>query len=406
MGLPSSFRRLRLATGISNLGDGIRLTALPLLATRLTSDPRLIAGVAIADRVPWLLFILPGGALADRLDRLQMRIRLDLARTVVSFALVIMIATGHITITLLYLVTALLSSAEAIVDSSSMAIVPSLVGTDDLERAGGQMQAVELITNGLVGPPVGGLLLGLALAAPFAVDATSFLLSAVVAVTITGSYTAVADKQPSSPRHTMRSEIAEGLRWLWHERLFRSLALWSTLLGTVSFIGGAVFVVFATRSLGVSDAAYGLLLIPPSIGGIVGAWLAPRLRSRKLSVVLSVSIASSGVSYLVISRLSSAPAVGLLLGVSAAGTVVWNVLTLALRQRLIPNELLGRVGASYRFLVYLGMPFGALGGGLIANSFGTRTAITVVGAGLLASGLAIKFSITDTPDNAAITRTD
>ncbi len=173
------------------------------------------------------------------------------------------------------------------------------------------------------------------------------------------------------------------------------------MLGTVSFIGGAVFVVFAKRNLGVSDAGYGLLLLPPSIGGVVGAWLAPRLRSRSLSLVLSASIASSGVSYVVISRLSSALAVGLLLGVSAAGTVVWNVLTLALRQRLIPNELLGRVGASYRFLVYLGMPFGALAGGLIANSFGPRTAIAVVGAGLLASGIAIKFSITDTPANPA-----
>jgi len=406
VGLPSNFRRLRLATGISNLGDGIRLTALPLLATRLTSDPRLIAGVAIADRVPWLVFILPGGALADRLDRLRMRIRLDLARTVVSFALVTMIATGHITIPLLYLVTALLSSAEAIVDSSSMAIVPSLVGADELEHAGGQMQAVELITNGLVGPPVGGLLLGVALAAPFAVDASSFLLSALVALSISGSYTVAVDGHRASTRRPMRSEIADGLRWLWHERLFRSLALWSTVLGTVSFIGGSVFVVFAKRNLRVSDAAYGLLLIPPSVGGVFGAWLAPRLRSRSLSLVLSVSIASSGIAYLVISRLSSAPAVGLLLGVTAVGTVVWNVLTLALRQRLIPNELLGRVGASYRFLVYIGMPFGALAGGLIANSFGPRTAIAVVGAGLLATGIAVKFSITDTPANPATIQTD
>jgi predicted MFS family arabinose efflux permease len=167
----------------------------------------------------------------------------------------------------------------------------------------------------------------------------------------------------------------------------RTLAFISTALGTASFIGNAVFVIFATDTLGLSDFGYGLLLVPGALGGIGGSLIAPRFTRFPLSRTLPVAVIASGVSTWVMALTSSPILVAVLSAVSLGAVMVWNVLTLALRQRLIPDEMLGRVGASYRFLVYLGMPFGALVGGLLANEFGVRSAIFVSGSVLMLVGL-------------------
>lgn len=390
--LPRPFRLLWAATALSNIGDGLRLAALPLLATSVTTDPRLIAGVAVAERLPWLVFILPGGAWADRVDRRRLRMRLDTARAVVMLALVGFVLTDRVSIAVIYVVAALLASAEAVVDSSSMALVPAMVDDSDLERAGGLLSSTELATNGLIGPPLGGLLFGAAMVAPFAIDAASFAAAALMMALVSGTYTA-ASRGPR--RGAIRHDIAEGFRWFWQRPLLRNLAIISTALGTVSYIGTAILVLFARQTLGLSNFGYGLLLVPGAIGGIAGSLLAPRLTDYPLRIVLSVSIVIAGLCIWAMSTLTNPVAVGLLSGLSAASVLVWNVLTVALRQRIIPDHLLGRVGASYRFLVYLGMPFGALLGGLIANRFGLRSALAVNGIALTFIGLTIPLLLRD-----------
>jgi Na+/melibiose symporter-like transporter len=385
--LPRNFRLLWGATALSNLGDGLRLVAMPLLATSVTSDPRLIAGVTVAQRLPWLFLILPGGALADRFDRRLLRIRLDIARAVVMGALVAAIALDQTSIVVIYVVTALLASAEAVVDSSSMAMVPATVDGPDLERAVGRLGSTELAMNDLVGPPLGGLLFGLAVAVPFGIDAVTFVGAAVVMALMTGTYRPAAAPTASDERPSMRASLAEGIRWLWNQRLLRTLALVSTALGTASFVSAAVFVIFATETLELSEFGYGLLLVPGAVGGIAGSLIAPRFRRFPLRRTLPVAVAASGASTWLMAVTSTPVVVGALSAVSLGSVMVWNVLTLALRQRVIPDEMLGRVGASYRFLVYLGMPFGALAGGLLANEFGVRSAIFVSGSILIAVGL-------------------
>jgi Na+/melibiose symporter-like transporter len=386
--LPRNFRLLWAATALSNLGDGLRLVAMPLLATSVTSDPRLIAGVTVAQRLPWLVFILPGGALADRFDRRLLRMRLDIARAVVMGALVAAIALDQASIVVIYVVAALLASAEAVVDSSSMAMVPATVDGPDLERAVGRLGSTELAMNDLVGPPLGGLLFGLAIAAPFGIDAVTFVGAAVVMAMMTGSYRPASAAPPTArDRPSMRASLAEGIRWLWNHRLLRTLALVSTALGTASFVSAAVFVIFATETLELSEFGYGLLLVPGAVGGIAGSLIAPRFRRFALRRTLPIAVAASGASTWLMAVTSTPVVVGALSAVSLGSVMVWNVLTLALRQRVIPDEMLGRVGASYRFLVYLGMPFGALAGGLLANEFGVRSAIFVSGSVLVLVGL-------------------
>jgi Na+/melibiose symporter-like transporter len=386
-GLSTNFRLLWAATTLSNLGDGLRIVAMPLLATSVTSDPRLIAGVVVAERLPWLIFILPGGAWADRFDRRRLRMGLDLARAVVVAALVATIALDRTSIVAIYVVVALLASAEAVVDSSSMAMVPATVESADLDRAAGRLGSTELAMNDLIGPPLGGLLFGLAVAAPFGVDALTFAGAALVMGFMSGSFRPAGATSATAERPSMRSSLSEGIGWLWNHQLLRTLALVSTALGTASFIGNAVFVIFATDTLGLSDLGYGLLLVPGAIGGIAGSLVAPRFARFPLARTLPIAVISSGASTWLMALTSLPILVAVLSAMSLAGVMVWNVLTVALRQRLIPDEMLGRVGASYRFLVYLGMPFGALAGGVLANEFGVRAAIFVSGSVLVLIGL-------------------
>jgi MFS family permease len=385
--LPYSFRLLWAATGVSNLGDGIRQAALPLAAVSITHDPRLIAGVAVAERLPWLLLILPGGVLADRLDRRRLRVVLDIVRALAVGGFAIVAATGSLEIWLVYLLAIVLSSAESIVDSSSMALVPSLVADVELERAASVMTSTELVTNDLVGPPLGGLLFAAAVAAPFAVDSASFLVAALLGMRIAGSFRVTSRAATGVSARDVVADIVEGGRWLWNRPMLRDLALISTGLGTFVYVANAVLVLFAVRNLGLSDFGFGLFLIPGALGGIAGSLLAPRLRNYPLRPVLVIAITLSGISYTAMAVQTHVAAAAVLLAVTVSGAMVWNVLTLALRQRTIPDELLGRVGASYRLLVYVGMPLGALAGGWLAEAYSVRWAIVVGGFGLIAMGI-------------------
>ena len=385
-------RRLLIATGASSIGDGVRFVVMPLMAMQLTSDPRLITGVFVADRLPWLLLLLPGGALADRFDRLRMRVLMDAARAVLAAGFVILAATGHAGLATVYLVTVLMASADALVDSSSMALVPSLVDRDDLERAAGSMQATELVTRDVVGPALGGVLFTVGLIVPLAVDAVSFAASAAVAVTIRGSFR-VPRAEPSdvgvvAAARDMRRSIAAGLAWLWHQPTLRALACLSTVLGVVSGAFISVFVIYATDDLGLGPTGFGLLMIPSAVGGLVGAWLAPRLRRLPLATAVGGGVVVSGAAELLIASTSTVALVVVLLVVDTAGVLVWNVLTIAFRQRTIPDEMLGRVGSGYRFMLSLGVPLGAFVGGTLAASVGARVTLGVAGAATCVAGVA------------------
>jgi MFS family permease len=404
--LPHSFRLLWAATGVSNLGDGIRQAALPLAAVSITHDPRLVAGVAVAERLPWLLLILPGGVLADRLDRRRLRVTLDIVRSVAMGGFAILAATGSLEIWLVYVLAIVLSSAESIVDSSSMALVPSLVSDAELERAASVLTSTELVTNDLVGPPLGGLLFAVAIAAPFATDSLSFLVAALVGMRIAGSFRAAPRAATRASASSVVRDMAEGVRWLWHRPMLRDLALISTGLGTFVYVANAVLVLFAVRTLGLGNFGFGLFLIPGALGGIAGSIVAPRMRRYRLRPVLVVSIACSGLSYAAMAVQTHVVPAAVLLAVTVGGAMVWNVLTLALRQRTIPDELLGRVGASYRLLVYVGMPLGAFAGGWLADALSVDAAILIGGLGLVAMAVVTLFipldeSRHDTPKPAA-----
>ncbi|MGH8874945.1 MAG: MFS transporter [Acidimicrobiia bacterium] len=154
-GLGPDFAKLWGAAAVSNLGDGVRLAALPLLASALTRDPGLVAGLTVALRLPWLLLSLPAGAIIDRLDRRRLMARASLLQGAAMASLGAALWAGWAGLPMLYLVAFLLGTGEVVRDTASHTVVPSLVPMELLERANGRLYATQMVANELVGPPIG-----------------------------------------------------------------------------------------------------------------------------------------------------------------------------------------------------------------------------------------------------------
>lgn len=383
------------ASAAANLGDGIFQVAVALAAVKLTRSPSQIAGVALAARLPWLFVALPAGALADRLDRRQTMLRANLARVALISLLATAIAAEVATIGLLYLVAIGLGVAEVLFDTSSQTMMPAVVDKDDLPTANGRLFAVELVMNQFVGPPLGGLLVAVSAAVAMGAGAGLYALAAVGLAILPGTYRTVRDH---AAKTTLRADVGEGLRYLFGHRLLRTLGL---LLGAQNLLAtahGALFVLYATSTtygLGLSDAGVGLLLAVSAFGAFLGSLAAgPIERRLGRTNVLTVSIASFGVSLLV-PGVTTNVAIVAASGTLAGSAALWNVITVSLRQRIIPDHLLGRVNSAYRLLGWGSMPVGAALGGALAELLSVRSVFLIAGALVLVQILPLRLVVTD-----------
>ena len=379
--LPSAYWRLWTASTISNLGDGVFIVALPLLAARLTRSRLSISFVGVAAALPWLLLSLPIGVLVDRIDHRILMVRADVFRCAVVGALTITVAAGRAEVWMLWIAAGCLGVAEVFFDNASQALVPSIVPIEQLEKANGRRFAAEVAANSFVGTLIGSLLFVAALWLPFGVDASSFAIAAVLVFTIQ-----LAAKSPPPPaastRLRMRTEIKVGLRWLMGHQVLRGLALAASLSVLGMQMTAAIFVLFAKELLHLSDRWYGALIAIGAVGAVAGGLVAERL-SRLLSalwiiygtvVVWTFCMFAEGFW----PRLWVSAAVTALM---AFGTTVWNTVTVSLRQRIVPANLFGRVNSVYRWLVWGSISVGAALGGLVAREFGLRAPF-FVGAGM------------------------
>ncbi len=373
---------------MSNLGDGIVLVAYPWLASLLTRDAVLVAGVSVAAPLPWLVVSLPVGAIIDRNDRRRLMAGSDAARALLLGGLGFAVATDMAGLPLLYVLALLVGTAEVIKDNSAQTILPRIVPAGELERANRTLWVVEGAGNTAIGPWLGGMLLGVTTALAFGVAAGAYFLSAASVLTIAGSY-GPRSMIPSNDRRSMRRDIGEGLSWLWRHRLLRTLGVYVGLINLSEGMILATAVLFVQEILGLDAAAYGQLLLNAALGGLVGAWLGP-IVSRRIGPGPSLLVAIGGlsVSSAVIAVSSSFDSVALMLAVAYATGFLWNVITISLRQRIVPDHLLGRVNSAYRLLAFGGLPLGSLLGGLlvvagtaVANrEVGLRTPFMVSGA--------------------------
>jgi MFS family permease len=400
MKLGANFYKALVASGFANLADGVLWVALPLLAVQLTRSPLLIAGVTVAARLPWLLAPV-AGALADRLDRRQSMVRVNLVRTVLLGGLALAVAADLATLPLLYAVAVLLGFAETLFDTSAQSLLPALVPRDDLTRANSRLFAVELVANTFIGPPLGGLLAALGLAVAFGVQAAAYLVGAACLALLVGSFRAVGAGPAGSTR--FRDDIAEGTRFVWRHPVLRPLAVMLGMgnLAFAAFFSVFVLYVVAPGPMGLSEAGFGILSATVGVGSLLGTWLAvpaERRLGRVRTLVVSVVLSTAG---LVIPILTASPVlVGISLAVCGVSMVLWNVITVSLRQRITPDRLLGRMNASYRLVGWGTMPLGALLGGALAEALGLRGAFLAAAALYFATLVGFRYVTEEAIDRA------
>src|ERR1700722_11003150 len=371
--------RMWWGNAISSTGDGAFVAALPLLAVTITRDPRLVSVVTAATYLPWMVLSLPAGAIVDRYDRATLMWGSQLIQGAVVTVLAILIVLRQADIEVLALGGLLLGTAEVIFSNAAQAMLPALVPPELLPKANGSQQISLTVGESFLGPPAGSLLFAAAAALPFGLDAVSFAGSAALLARL--PRTGHAAKDATGATHPgIGAQIAEGLRWLARHHLLRVVAV---LLGIYNFanqMGQAVLVLLATQTLHVSTRGYGLLLAASAVGSVVGGLVNPILTRRMGMLPALVLPALVGAAAFVGIGLAPGPAVvAALLAVQGFSVAMWNVVTVSLRQRVVPGHLLGRVNSVYRMLGWGLMPLGALAGGFVAHAAGLRAPYVVAG---------------------------
>src|SRR5215211_3874778 len=387
MTLGRNFSRTLAASGFANLADGVFQVALPLLAVQLTRSPALIAGVTVAARLPWLAAPV-AGALADRLDRRQTMIRVNLVRTVLLGGLGLAVAADQAGLAMLYAVALLLGIAETLFDTSAQSLLPAIVARDDLTRANSRLFAVDLLAAA-----------GLAIAV--GMPAAAYLLGAGCLALIAGSFRAAGAGPVGSTR--LRDEVVEGLRFVFRHPVLRPLAV---MLGVQNMAFAAMYSVLvlyavAPGPMGLSEGGFGVLLAALGVGSLIGTWLAVPAERRLGRVrTLVVAVVLSGTSLLVPALTANAVLVGASEVVSGVAIALWNVVTVSLRQRITPDRLLGRMNASYRLVGWGTMPLGAALGGFLAEALGLQATFAIAAAVTLVLLPAFRFVTEEAVDRA------
>lgn len=384
-----SYWKLWVASVSSNLGDGVAGIAYPWLASAITRNPIHIAGVAVVTRLPWLLFSLPAGVVTDRIDRRRLVAWMDVFRFVATLgvAFIVLASQGQLSppddiasgiapvpsnsgvlLAVIYLAALLLGTAEVFRDNSAQTLMPSIVPKKHLEMANGRLWGAEMVMGNFVGPPLGGVLLAAAFSFPFFFDAGSFAVAAALVFLIGGQFRPKTDESHAAESARLRfwDQLKEGVGWLWGHQLFRPMAISLGVLNATSMLALSTFVLFAQEVLELDSTRFGLLTTGVAAGGVIGSITAHRVTKalgQGASLFAAILLMSAG---LLVSGLTSSFWVFWAMGaLTSATAVIWNVITVSLRQSLIPDGLLGRVNSVYRFLGWGMMPIGSILGGLI-----------------------------------------
>jgi MFS family permease len=365
--LGRDYRRLWVASAVSVTGDGVTVTAGPLLAASITRDPLLVAGALFAQLLPWLIFALLSGALVDRLDPARLMVVVDLLRAAAVGGLAVSVLAGRAHLAALYGALFILGAGSTVSDTAALSLPPLLVDPDDLVRANAGLQGVQFVGADLAGPPLGAYLFVLAAGWPFAFDAATFVVSAALIATIRRRRTA----DPVPDRTRLRQEITEGIRWLLAHPGLRMIAVALCVMNITLGSTLAILVLYVHVRLGLGAVGYGVLLACGAAGGVIGTIIVKRLLARfDASLLLRVGLIIECATHVSLALTRRPWVAALTLVIFGVHGGVWNVVTVTLRQKVVPEHLLGRVNSAYYTFGMGGFALGSLMGGLLARAFG------------------------------------
>jgi predicted MFS family arabinose efflux permease len=382
------FRRFWVGESISFVGNQVTDLALPLTAVLLLGATADQMGLLTATwYLPYLVFGLPAGVWVDRMRRRPILVGLDLAAAAIVLVVPVAAWTGLLRIELLYVVSFLLGSTVVIFMVAYQSFVPTLVGRADIAPANAALETTISIAT-VAGPGIGGLLVQL-LTAPFALllDAASFLVSA----TLIGSIR-IEEPPPIPPdeRRPMLEQISEGIRLVARTPVLFALVQGGTIHNFFSRMIDALFVLYASRNLGLDPATIGLVIAAGGPGSFVGSLLATRIPARVglgrtiWAAQVLTSAARLLIPLAVGGALLSAGTLAASMFLLGLARTVFNVNQLSLRLAITEDRMHGRLNATMRFVMWGVTPFGALAGGLLATTaLGVQGTLVVAGLGTL-----------------------
>ena len=362
-----AFKRLWTANIFTNLADGLGKTAFPLLAITLTRDPLLISIIGALAMLPWLLFAIPIGAIVDNVDKRKALATTNSIRMLIAAILALLITTEQVTIFWLYLVTFVVGICEVFADTTSQSLIPAIVKNKELEKANSRMEMTFTVFQDFIGAPIGGLLYAVAIAAPFIANSLGFLIAALLCLSMPLPF--LINKKEFTEKPGFIKDIKFGINYLFtHKQLLR-IVLITTTIGFCWAFASSTMILYLVEDLNLNPKKYGFLLTFNGLIVLLGALAAPKtakLIGRGLALALAISISS-------ITILAQGLVTNIWLflipnAINAFWLPHWNILLMSTYQRLIPQELYGRIHGTRRTLVWGMMPIASFLGGLLAKS--------------------------------------
>ena len=374
---PSSYLpKFILASGITNLADGIALVTWAWLASLLSRDPIFVALMPMMLRLPWFIFALPAGIITDRTDRRRLILAMDVVRAVSFGAAALIVWTSMplsaplengtampVLFGTLLVLALVMGTAEVFRDNAAQTMLPAIVPQEQLERANGRLWSVELVGNALLGPALGAFLITSVIWLPFALNSLAFVLAVLVMIRVRGQFS--PDRVNT---RSWRAELQQGVTFLRNTPLLRLLAIltgvWN-LLHQMVVIG---LVLHVQENLGLEAWGYGLVIAGGAVGGIVGGfvgdrivkWMGPGTAAQWMTL-------ASALAFIAILFSPNGFVLALVLAAFEFTGIIWNTVSVSYRQRTIPDELLGRVNSIYRLLAWGMMPVGLLLSGVVVS---------------------------------------
>lgn len=365
--LGTGFRFLIGSFWVTSFGDGLALAAGPLLVASETRNASLVALATLLQRLPWLIFGVAAGVVADRVNRSVMVAVVDLSRSGVVALLAASVLTHTVNVAVILVALFLLGTAEVFSDTASSAVLPSIVERDDLAFANARMLTGLLVLYQLAGPPAGGALFALGRALPFLAQAVLVAVGALLMLRVRTPTPAAAEVTARNALH----EVAEGFRFVVHKPSVRTLVLTILIFNITFGAAWSVLVLYAEERLHMGAIGFGLLTMAMAVGGLAGTasygWITRRV---SLGNIMRVGLIIETLTHLSLA-LTTVPAVALaIMVVFGAHAFVWGTTSITVRQRAVPLALQGRVTSVNALGVYGGLVAGAAVSGPLADAWG------------------------------------
>jgi predicted MFS family arabinose efflux permease len=370
--LGRDFRWLLASSWTTNLGDGITLAAGPLLVASQTHNPLAVSMAAFLQRLPWLLFGLYAGVVADRVSRRLIVIGTGLVRMVILLLLIASIITHHVDTAVVLAALFLFGVNETLGDTTTSTLLPMLVGKDDLGIANARSLTGVIVWNQMAGPPIGAALFAAGMALPFVSETVCVLAGLLVFTRVRLPARLGGSREAGESRVArIHQDIREGWRWLWSHPAVRTLAITIFTFNVTYGAAWSVLVLYARERLGMNALGFGLITTALAVGGLLGTasygWLERRI---PLGVIMRGGLIIETLTHLTLALTRWIWLALIVFTIFGAHAFIWGTTSTSVRQRAVPAEFQGRVSSVYLTGVVGGIVIGSALGGVVASLWG------------------------------------